>query len=199
MSAANDIGPAFIDGGQSAKRHRFFGALLRPFSLWHLFLLRAIASPFTAAGESALFDLQTAVGVCRLRYPDSRIVRPRLGPLALWRLCRKAGLRREVVRFLHYTGDALHKPEYGIHERPMPPGAKPAGQRGAPPELLCIAADIIGWTHWPEARVWDLPLGKAYWYRAMSQRALGADVDFRTESDRAFEAAMKAAGHQPKT
>lgn len=190
MALDPSLAAAFIDGGQ---RPRFFGVRLRRFSLWHLFLLQAIDSPFVRLGEVTLFDLLTAVGICRLRFDDSRIVRPRVGLVSGFRLARKDGLRREVVRFLNYTGDYLQKPEYCIHPREVP-GAPPAPKRIAAPELLTLTADIMGWCHAPERWVWELPPGRAYWYRSMAQRHMGADVDFLDDEERDFQDQMEAAG-----
>lgn len=192
------LAASFIDGtrGDGWSSHRFFGGRLRRFSLWHLFLLQSLGSPFVQLGEVSLFDLRTAAGVCRLRFDDSRIVRPWLGPVSLAQLCRKGGLKSEVVRFLSYTGDYLQKPEYCIHSRELP-AAKAAPKRIAAPELLTLVADIMGWCHRPERWVWELPPGRAYWYRSMAQRALGADVDFLDDEERAFQDAMEKAGMKP--
>jgi hypothetical protein len=116
--------------------------------------------------------------------------------VGLCRLGRKDGLRREVLRFLTYTGDYLQKPEYCIHTRELP-NAPPAPRRSSAPELFTLAADIIGWSHAPERWVWELPPGRAYWYRSMAQRAMGADVDFLDDDERAFQAQMEAAGLKP--
>lgn len=192
------LAAAFIDGsrGDGFSPHRFVGCRLRRFSLWHLFLLQTIASPFVRLGDVTLWDLLTAVGICRLRFDDSRIVRPWLGPVTLCRLARKGGLHREVMRFLAYTGDYLQKPEYCIHTREVQ-GSAPSPQRSSAPELLTLAADIMGWCRAPERWVWELPPGRAYWYRSMAQRALGADVDFMNEEERAFQDQMEAAGMKP--
>ncbi|MEA3208370.1 MAG: hypothetical protein QOE70_1427 [Chthoniobacter sp.] len=186
---------AFIDGGI---RHRLLGVPVFRFSLWHLLLLQALDSPFLRHGEVGLFELRTAVGVCRLRFGQSRVRRPWLGPLTLARLCRKGGLRREVCEFLSYTADYLYKPEYSIRAPRLPPGASTGPQSNGAPEILKLAGDIIGWSQWPEAYVWELPPGRAHWYRALAQRAMGADVDFVTPEDREFNEAMKRAGLKPR-
>jgi hypothetical protein len=190
MALERPLASAFIDGGV---RQRCLGVTMRRFSLWHLFLLRACDSPLVRLGHVELHDLQNAVGICRLRFPDSRIRRPRLAPWVLWRLCRKGGLGREVSRFVDYTGDYLSKPQYAV--RPQE-GAKPSTSKPAP-ELILVAGDVIGWTGWTDERVFNLPVGQAYWWQAMARRALGMDVDFETEHGRAFEAAMKEAGMKP--
>lgn len=199
MGLEPSLAASFIDGsrGDGWSRHRFFGVRCRRFSLWHLFLLQAIDSPLVRLGDVGLFDLLTAIGICRLRFDDSRIVRPWVGPVGFFRLARKDGLKREVMRFLTYTGDYLQKPEYCIHTRELPHAA-PAPRRSSAPELLTLAADIMGWCPAATERwTWELPPGRAYWYRSMAQRALGADVDFLDDEERAFQAEMEKAGLKP--
>lgn len=193
MALDPSLAGAFIDGGI---RHRLLGVRVRPFSLWHLLLLQTLDSPFLRKGEVGLHELRTAIGICRLPFGDSRVRRPRLGPTALFRLCRKGGLHRSVCDFLAYTADYIHKPEYSIRPPKRLAGSSLGG--GSAPEIFKLAADVIGWTCWPEAYVWEMPPGRAQWYRTMAFKAIGADVDFTTPEDREFEAAMKRAGLKPK-
>ena len=175
------LAAAFIDNGV---KHVVLGVRLRPFSLWHRLLLLAVDSPFLKKGEVRLFDLRVAVGICRLRFGQSKVRHPRPGLSLLRR-----GLQGEVEAFLRYAGDYLSRPEYDV-VAPEDKGV-PRPRRGAPPEIMQIAADVIGWTHWPEAVVWELPIGRAHWYAMMGQRAGGADVDYLTEEEREFQAEMK--------
>jgi len=177
------LGAAFIDGGV---RHRLFGVTLRPFCLWHNYMLQAIDSPFIRKGDVTLFDLKTAVGACQLRFRDSRIRRP-FWPLRVGH----NGLRSGVDRMLQYYGDYLQRPDYSVHTKDNP-DAMPSGPRGAAPESLQVAWDIIGWSSWPEAYVWEMPIGAAYVYQAAALRARGVDLDFMTPKEREFQAAMKA-------
>lgn len=199
MGLEPSLAASFIDGtrGDGWSPHRFFGVRLRRFSLWHLFLLQSIDSPFVRLGDVGLFDLLTAVGICRLRFDDSLIRRPRMGLPGWWKLARKDGLRREVMRFLAYTGDYFQKPEYCIHTREVPGVAKPPPRTSAP-ELIMLAADVMGWCRGSERWVWELPPGRAYWYRSMAQRASGADVDFMDDEERDFQEQMWAAGLRPQ-
>ena len=94
--------------------------------------------------------------------------RPRLGLTALFRLCRKGGLHRAVCDYLSYTADYIHKLEYSIRPPKRLAGSSLAG--GSAPEIFKLATDVIGWTGWPEAYVWDLPPGRTQWYRTMAAR-----------------------------
>ena len=195
MALDPSLAGAFIDGGLE---HRVLGVPVRPFCLWHVLLLQALDSPFLRHGEVGLFELRTAIGICRLRFGQSRVRRPFLGPRALWRLCRRGGLRREVKEFLGYTADYIYKPEYSVREPKLPAGSSPRIPSHSAPEIIRLVGDVVGWSHWPEAYVWELPPSRAHWYRAMALRAAGIDVDFMSDEDRAFNDAMKAAGLKPK-
>jgi len=68
------LAAAFIDGGgRNGLGQRCLGVKLGRFSLWHLFMLRAINSPLVNLGDVELHHLQDAAGICRLRFPDSRL------------------------------------------------------------------------------------------------------------------------------
>jgi len=176
---------AFIDDDA----HRILGRRLRPFCLWHLLLLQTLDSPFLRKGRVELFDLQTAAAVCSTRFRDCKLRRPRIGPINLWRIVYRDGFNKGCAAFLAYVGDYLQRPEFSI----IPPkeGGGSRGQRGRPPEVLRVVADIIAWAHWPEAFVWEMPIGAAYWYQAMSYQDKGADVDFMTESEREYQRQLK--------
>lgn len=202
-----ELGAAFI----CARRHRVLGVPLgpgtwwrreRPFSLWHLFLLQTLESPFARQGAVSLEDLRTAVGVCRLRFPDHHVRRPRLGLRTLYRLMQRGGLEREVLAFLAYAGDYLAKPQFAIRPIDVPrmPGAPAPAPRmpGTPaPELLRIVCDVLDLTKWPEEKVWNMGVGRAQWYRVEALRLRGLDVDFGSDHEAQFEADMKAAGLKP--
>jgi hypothetical protein len=177
MAVDPKIGAAFIDGGIV---HRIGFRRLLPFSLWHLFMLQAIDSPFVHKGEVRRFDLRVAVGVCSLRYPDSRIRRPRYVG---------RDLRMGVRKFLHYVGDYLSKPEYVVIPRD---GTTPPPPRGSAPETLQIVWDVLDFTHWEEEKVWNLPAGKGFAYQAGAMRSKGLDMDFMTPEERAYQDALEA-------
>jgi len=202
---------AWIDGQPDSEWSgtSIFGHKLRKFSLWHRTLLKAVDSPFMRKGSVALFDLRNAVGICKLKYPDSRIVRPKLGPflMTLGLITRgllsrqkpstdpkvpnplQKALAGRITTFLEYCGDYLQEPEYTI----IPPDIKGGGgrtPRGQAPDELQHASELIAWSGWSEDVVWNLPLGKASWYRAMARKAAGLDVDFITPAEKEFQAQL---------
>lgn len=173
---------AFIDDDQ---RVRVCGARLQPFSLWHRFLLLSCGSPFLSPGRDeariAIEDLRTALGICRLRYPYSRVRKPFVLP---W---KRDYLERNAAAFVVYAGGYLTRPEYSIVPPKRPAGMSPPGRRGQAPEIIHLVGELIGFTHWPEEKVWNLRVGVAYWYEYLARRARGDDVDYFTEKERAFQ------------
>ena len=180
---------AFIDGGVTP---RLLGLRVRPFCIWHLFLLHALDSPFIRKGEVGSFELRTAIGVCRLRGGDSRIRRP-----APWRLSLRSGnLRFHVTQFLHYTRDYVVKPDYAVVAPPAPRGSTPAPKIVPAPELLRVVADIVGWSGCSFRDAWELPVGQAYWWQSMALRARGERLDFMDDRHREIQRQMKEAKAQ---
>jgi hypothetical protein len=167
---------------------RVLGRRLRKFCLWHQLLLKAIDSPFLRKGDVTRFDLRTAVGICRLRFGDSRVRRP-ITPL----LTRRR-FQREVLNFLSYAGDYISEPEFVVEESTSSTPVKP---RGAPPEPLRVACDVMSYLHVSEVRAWEMPLALAKWYSLMANRAAGAPIDFITTRDKEFQEQMRKKGIAP--
>lgn len=197
---------SLIDNSDSSElsEHRILGVRLRKFCLWHRLLLRAAESPFVLTKPVSLFDLRTAVGICRLRFGQSKVKRPRIAPALLLAGAALRGLftRRAndpeagnplqqalhgaTSDFLSYCGDYLQDPDYAII--PSDIGrSKPRTPRGRPPQELEHAADLIHFG-FSEQRAWEMPLGLANFYRVMAFKQSGADVDFITPEEKAFQA-----------
>lgn len=176
---------AYIDGGV---RHKVLGRVLRPFSLWHLFLLQAIHSPLTAGGNATLFDLKNAVSICRLKYRNCTIDRQ-------WFPAR-VGIKRlksEIDSFMEYVGDYLSKPEYCI----VPLDIKettPPRRLTHPPAVICTAYNAAYGASIPVREAWDMPIGEAYISEAMHLREQGSQLDFLDDEEKEFQRQMKEAG-----
>jgi hypothetical protein len=165
MALDPNLCSALIDGSSSAEWStvRILGCRLRKFSLWNKFLLRALQSPFMEKGRPVTRrDLLTAIGVCRLKYPDSHIRRPRLMSALdyAWLVAKatvnrskpkegednivQAALRAQTDAFLLYTSDYLQQPEYTI----IPPDTKGVPQApqipsAAAPRSRCIPCSAM--------------------------------------------------------
>lgn len=206
MAVDPKLAAAFIDcGAGDYAPQRLLGVRVRRLCLWHRLLLNTLESPFMCQGRVTFRDLRIAVGVCRLGFGDSVVRKPWLVPAIIWvwaLICN--GLTRgkpgrdgmgsfqrmlsvQCGHFLKYTSDYLQAPLYAVIPPTVSPSASAAQIRGSTADELEHAATLIGWTHWPERYVWELPLGRANWYRVLAQRAAGADIDFTTLKERELQ------------
>lgn len=181
---------AYIDNNI---RHRIFGRRLKPFSLWHLFLLQVIESPFVSQSEIRLHDLKNAIAICSLNYRNSKIRRPIL-PVNV----TITSLGKYVTRFMEYVGDYLSRPEYTI----IPWKVDEPRYVGLPvtdaPNIIVTAFNACASTRLPINEIWDLPIGEAYVAEAMYLRMQGNRLNFTDEDERQFQAEMKAAQQAKK-
>jgi hypothetical protein len=179
-----DFAEVFID-----EDHLILGRWLRPFCLWHLFLLQTLKSPLLGGGGSrvAPFDLRTAVGACCTGFRESIIKRPWIGA-ANFACYRRKAFQREVAKFLDYIDDHLHRPEFNVISTAH------SAIRGQPPEILRVAAEIASTFHWTRKEIFEMPIGEAYWWEAMSIRSK-CDTDFMTPEEREFQRQLKE--HHP--
>jgi len=180
--------------------HTVMGRGLRPFCLWHRFLLEAVESPLLnpaagLGGEPAItaHDLLHAVVICGARF--------RRWPLGekltfrdFLRTAQVSRLARQLAAFNAYIEDFTSRPDFSL--KSSGGGARPSSA-GQPPETFRMAAELIGWSGWADATVWELPLSEVEWYLAqvLRERAapLGSEVDFMTAETRELQRQMKAA------
>lgn len=167
--------------------HKVLGKRLRPFCLWHSFLLEQMGSPFvTGAGVTAA-DLSRAVAVCRCRYRE--LYAPtRFCMVAFWKVLGP-GLGKEVQRFRDYVGDFQTRPDY--HVVPTRGATGPA--RGQAPDYLRLVAEAIAVARCSRQEAWEMPVGEARWWFAIGLKNRGADLDFADAEQRAAEAREIAA------
>ncbi len=211
MAANTEFFKAFIDGSDSSEWSdvRILGKRLRKFSLWHCLLLRAAESPLVGKGEVGMRDLQNAIAICRLKFGQSKIRRPRLTPViirirttlaaiaSIFRFWRKVpqgtlppyheALKRAMEAFVSYTGDYFAKPELCIHS-PSSENSVPQTARGRLPQEIEHATDLMASPGLaiPEDRAWNMPVSMANFYRPICWRIRGVDCDFVTEEEEAF-------------
>lgn len=172
---------AYIDNGNS---YRFLGVKVRPFCLWHLLLLQACRSPFITGGNATSWDLRTAIGVCRLKYRDSKIRRP------LPRWMRKTTFKSLVERFSEYIGDYSSNLEYNVIPFSTGP-QKPEPHVTPPPSVITTAFDAAHGARVSIGQAWDMPLGEAYIAQAMQLRLQGTRLDFMDDEEREFQKQLK--------
>jgi hypothetical protein len=154
--------------------HKVLGFKLRPFSLWHKFLLEFYENPLITGGEAVPKDVLEAIQVCRATYPNP----PKRE--TIWTKIRilisSWDQEEEAKRFTNYVEDYLAFPEFWDKEDE---GAKSGG--GAP-DTLTMAVQLME-LGFSEEDTWNMALGKMYWYGAATALLKGADLDFVTEEE----------------
>jgi hypothetical protein len=170
--------------------HRVLGLKLRPFSLWHRFQLEILDSPVLNGKPIEPIALERAVQACRLRYPQ--LVDPNLRLWSMrWRLAGR-DFSREIQKFGAYMSDYFSIPKF------VPPLKKkhvPDTINHPPPENMSIFSAVSTMTGWDEAKIWNMPIGQAYWYAAGHWYQSGQELDFLTPEHLILKqriAAMKA-------
>lgn len=175
-------------------RHVVLGRALRPFCLWHKFLLEFIDSPFVSGTQPpTLIDLELAVRVCRSRFdtPIESIFGRRGFAQKLWMLwlAKRYDAQAEGEKFRQYIHD------FHAHPRFWQPAQAPDAFDGPMPETFSIACQLIhggGWGAGVEAWAWEMPIGRAYWYASGFVKLAGGDLKFVAESDDELAAIARA-------
>jgi len=198
---------AFIDNsdGGEFSPHRVLGRRLRRFCLWHRLLLRTLDNPLLVGGNITFFDIRTAIGVCCLRYGQSKVRRPWFIPALIMAktilvalLSRRPkddkglnpyqrAMARIAEQFYAYCGDYIQEPEYSVIPKP---GAKGERRERAPEELE-TAASVIAFSGWSEDVVWNMSMGKVSWYVMMHRRMSGMDVDLLGEEELRYQEELR--------
>lgn len=171
--------------------HRVLGLKLQPFSLWHRFQLEILKSPVLKTGEAIPpLELERACLACRVSYP--MVLSPKINMWSFrWRLAGR-NYSTEVQKFFAYLADYFAIPQFlpQIKKRSLPESIN-----HPPPETMQIYSAIATMTSWPEEKIWNLPIGQAYWYAAGQWYQAGHELDFLTPEHLVLQqriAAMKA-------
>lgn len=175
---------AYIDNGNT---HKVLGVKLRPFCAWHLLLLQVAESPFLDNGKVYLYHLRRAVGICRLKFPRSR-TRPPWGPIVM----TQKKMHAEVSKFILYTNDYIHRPDYDIMPINVMSRGAPAGRPPEPPpDVIQLVYDASHGANVSIDVAWNMPIGQAYVAQAMHYQKSGLLVDFMTDDEREFQRRLK--------
>jgi hypothetical protein len=154
--------------------HRVLGLKLRPFSLWHRLQLEILDSPLLKGEVPLPLDLERACRACQLVYPQ--VVPTQIKWWSLrWRLAGR-DYEEEIKKMGAYLSDYYSPPQF------LPPIKKyhRTDVTHPPPENMRIFSAVVALTGWPEERIWNLPIGQAYWYAAGHWYQQGQELDFLT-------------------
>lgn len=182
--------------------HKVVRRTLRPFCLWHLVYLDLIDSPLVPGARKpsniGWDELEVASRICCLEYDQQLPVHQTM----LERVRVKASLfiamaqstkEQQINAFIDYIEDYFAPPEFNAwKEDGMGKASKP---RGGPPDPLSVASAVImlfGGGPTIEKFVWEMPIGKAYWYSSTLHYNRGASLDYVTARERAIRNFLRA-------
>lgn len=172
--------------------HTVLGKKLKPFSLYHHFVLEAIESPLVKGQPSSIIDLYIAACVCSQEYPlDQTKI-----PTGSWWSILVNSFRfgyysvrykhsREVAKFYHYTKDFSSMPNFWNEKGKN--GKKPTGL----PDVFAIMVTLIVSLGYKEKDAWNCPVGKAVWLSTASSIINGAESKIISAEAKAFMDSMK--------
>ncbi len=101
-------------------------------------------------------------------------------------------LHSEVGKFILYTNDYIHRPEYDIipvnvMNRKAPGGRSP----DPPPDVIQLVYDAAHGANVPIDVAWNMPIGQAYISQAIHYQKSGLLVDFMNDEEREFQNRLK--------
>lgn len=168
---------------------------LRPFCLWHYAYLQFVDSPLIYQIKKPAppnwDDLEQASRICRLRYGEQ--ISPKISLADKFRLflaMSNATLEQELKAWKTYFNDYFSSPKFNSWKSDTP--IKP---RGSPPDVLGVASAcmmLMGGGPQMEKYVWEMPIGKAYWYSSVLHWNRGAPLDYMTAKDQAMREKLRA-------
>jgi hypothetical protein len=175
-------------------RHTVARRKLRPFNLWHYTYLDLVESPLAVrhapsnkpSEKIGWPEIIQAARICQLGYEEVLSVESSWKTkLELFLAMAQSTDERELNAFYRYVNDYYSPPrfnEWGSRDHPGRP-------KGSPPDALSVASAVImmfGGGPSAEKYVWEMPIGKAFWYSSTLHYNRGADLDYMTARDEAF-------------
>lgn len=155
--------------------HRVIGYKLKPFSLWHRFLLEFFDSPLITGEKPNVESILQAIQICRVSFPKYPKPQSLLSKIRL--LCHAFKPEVEGEKFASYVEDYAAFPELWNKED----GEET--KKSSAPETLSMAVQLME-MGFCEKDSWNMPIGKAFWYTSISALLKGADIDFVTQEER---------------
>jgi hypothetical protein len=173
--------------------HRVLGYRLRPFSLYHQFLLESIGSPIiTGKAQITVIDLEIACRICASGYNEYRRASARPGfwqKVAFAKKVLMTDLPKEIAKFDRYFADYVALPER--HGSAAPSKNGKVYQEFPSPLSIAGLLMVKGFEGGCREKIWMTPLGEAHWYCATFLRLEGVDLKLITDHDREFIEGLK--------
>ena len=165
---------AFLSGDS-----KIAGRKLKPFSLWHQFLLSALESPVVGdLDRIKTEDILISIRICQTDFPNSPIVKLTiLDAIRLFFINRKPERVADIaLKFGNYLKENTSSPEFWERtDGDYKPFTAPA----------CLSSvGLLISKGFSEEEAWNMPIGKSKWYEATFSERSGGDLKFCYEGDK---------------
>lgn len=164
---------AFLEGD-----HEALGETLKPFSLWHNFLLQALESPFLTGERVEVEHVVQACEIFKTSFPNEPNLRYSLKQWFKVRSLKKnmAKLEAETKKIAKYIEANSSFPRFWQNQ-------KTEKQQGlTSPETLAVVISLIQ-LGFEEGKAWDMSLARARWYEAAAMERQTTELKFFYEDD----------------
>lgn len=167
--------------------HVICGVALQPPSIWHVWLLEFVRSPYVGAAEDGTAaDLALALHLCAFRAESPRTVGEisfQFDPLLIAKI-EEFGIRQTSLAFQNYLRDHLAFPKCWEKE-----GSRPVKS----PVCLYLVAVLMRCGRMDHDAAWAMPFGYARHLCLALAEAGGNEIPLVTGSE---EKALREAGYQ---
>jgi hypothetical protein len=173
-------------------RHKVLGKTLKPFCLYHHFVLEALKSPLMTGGQASIIDLYIATLICQQEYPISFKKIPSSSWWSiLWNSIRfgyystRYKFSREVSKFYNYAKDYSSTPQFWENQKN---GAK--ADSGVPDVIGLMVSLMVG-LKYTEKEAWNCPIGKAVWLTTTNAILNGSESKIISAEAKAYMEEMR--------
>lgn len=167
------LAEAFINS-----KYRVLGRKLRPYCLWHEFLLLASENPLFCKSEEPLnvLHLEAALRICQCRFGE--VPAAIKWPVLVSMKAAFLGLDKNLEVFRTYVADYNSGPQIWQNQSEGQTSLKNGPPGTIYTAISCMSLGIS------ESRAWEMPIGMALWYSSTRQFDKSGDMDFVTEESR---------------
>jgi len=160
---------AFLEGD-----HKVLGVVLKPYSIWHYFLLNAIDSPLLKGQGIQCEDLAIACQIFKTSFPEQPDLKFSLRKWFLvWRLKSNAKLmKKSVESFTDYIKANSQIPKFW----------KDSTIKGRESEITCptslSAVSSLMAMGWTEKEAWNTTFARCRWYEGAHHERTNPNLNF---------------------
>jgi len=180
-------------------QHKVLGKTLKPFCLYHHFVLQALKSPLMIGGKVGIVDLYIATLICEQEYPISFKVIPSpswwsvlLNSVRFGYYTTRYKFTREITKFHNYAKDYSSVPHFWEDNKKSIKG------KSGIPDVIGLMVSLMISLKYTEKEAWNCPIGKAVWLSATNAILNGAESKIISAEAKAYMDEMRKEKNKEK-